>query len=78
MGAVLISFTEKGLSVDAQVPFTLHLPMATSAQRPFKLNSNNAEGEPVEVIGQRYRKEKQFYLAFSLPKAKGQLWTYNE
>lgn len=78
MGAVLVSFTEKGLSVDAQVPFTLHLPMPTSAQRPFKLNSKNAEGEPVEVIGLRYRKEKQFFLAFSLPKAKGQLWTYNE
>lgn len=78
LGAVLVSFTEKGLSVDAQVPFTLHLPMPASTQRPFKLTSKNAKGEPIEAIGRRYRKEKQYFLAFSLPKATGQLWTYDE
>lgn len=77
-GAVLVAFKKEGLSVDAELPFTLHLPMPTSTQRPFKLTSTNAEGELIEAIGQRYRKEKQFFLAFSLPKAKQQLWTYDE
>ena len=77
-GAILVDFTDEGLWVDAAVPFTLHIPVPSSAKRPFQLSYRNTAGAEEVAVGQQYRRGEQFILSFSLPAGERRLWQYVE
>ncbi len=77
-GAVLVEFTAEGLWIDAEVPFTLHLPLPPSVKTPFQLSYRNAAGAAEVAVGQQYRKGEESIISFSLPAGERKRWQYVE
>lgn len=77
-GAVLVEFSAEELWIDAEVPFTLHIPFSPSVKPPSQLSYRNAAGVAEVVVGQQYRKEEQSIISFSLPAGERRRWLFVE
>ena len=66
-GAIFVQFVKDGIHIDANVPFTLRIPVSDEKSAITKLSYTDESGKPEVWKGNVYEKERRKWIEFEFP-----------